>query len=1037
MKAVFFYKKIPFDLCLFLLLIGLLLFSTIVLQAQSTTVSGRIMDESGVGIPGVTVLLAGTAQGTVTDIDGRYRLSLNSAEPVLVISSIGFATQEVPVSGRSSIDITLVESTAVLSEVVVTALGIERDRKALGYAVQQVDGAQVSENRNTNLVNSLSGKVAGLQVTGANNGLGASSRMVIRGENSLNINSNSPLIVVDGSPINNDTYGTGGNSTAQADLPTDYGNAAADINPDDIASISILKGAAAAALYGSRAANGVVLITTKSGQAGQGIGVQLSSSLTFSTPLVLPQVQTRYGGGWDNDYASNFGTNFGPSLDENREIVQDGAPGFESGESTPFQHRYRLEDFFETGTSSSNSIAISGGSEKGSFKLAYANSFNTGIVPNTDLDRHSFSINTDYHLSDRWKLQFSATGNSNGSDNLSTSGYGGQGIMYALLWNYTNVDLDWLRDYWLEEDKVQRNIFTWGDNPFLIANEHINAFDKNRLFGRLATTYTITPELSLLLRVGTDRFNDFRTSRRPVGSVYHPNGMYREQRIDFMELNTDFLLTYDRRFGEISTRISMGGNSFRQATKESIVQGNNLTLPGIYTLSNISGTPTLLRTDAEKQINSLYGLASVGYKDFIYLDLTARNDWSSTLPAAENSYFYPSASLSVVPTEITELGASLDYLKLRFNIASVGKDTDPYQLVKTFPFATLPNSVTTPDQLPNATLRPERTNSVEVGLESFLFGSRLSIDLSLYRTISKDQIISFAVSQASGFNSVFANAGKIENKGIELALGGSPVRTENFQWNVSTNFTANRGKVLELFDNLESYVIAEGPDGNTVEARPGGRLGDIYGNTYQRSGDGEIVYGPNGIPLLGPRRNVGNYNPDWMMGISNSLSYKRLRLSALFDIRQGGIIYSYTNVIGTESGILPSTLAGREEGIIGEGVVLNSDGTYSPNTQRVTAEEYYYGIRPRSNAEANSYDASFVKLREVNLSYALPRALVEKIGLNTATVSLMGNNLALWTKVPNIDPEAQALNGGSLVPGFEVTQIPSTRSYGMKLSIKF
>ncbi|MCB9273584.1 MAG: SusC/RagA family TonB-linked outer membrane protein [Lewinellaceae bacterium] len=1016
----------------------LFLLAGFTLQAQFT-VTGTVLEE-GTGSPlaGVNIVEAGNpSNGAISDYNGRFSLETSSNNATLIASYVGYVETRISLEGKSEVAIVMSAGLS-LDEVVVTALGIERDKKALGYAVQNVSGDDLSSVRSPNLINNLAGRLAGVQVTGASNGIASSSRIVIRGESSLNINNNSPLIVVDGIPVNNNIYGVGSSSTDQSDMPTDYGNGAAEINPEDIESVNVLRGAAASALYGSRAANGVVVITTRRGQARKGLGVQLSSSTMFSSPLVLPKQQTQYGGGWGLEYYADYGTNFGPSLVEGRAIVQDGSPGFDAGQAEPFVYRYKLEDYFQTGVSSNNQVSITGGNDKGDFRLSYANAYNTGIVPNTDLKRNNFNFNTSYRPNDDWTVNLSATYIKSNSDNLPVSGYGGQGLMYAILWNYANVDVDWLRNYWYEEDRVQRNIFTWADNPFLIINEHINAFDKDRLFGQISTTYNITPALSLMLRIGTDYSDEFRMSRRPMGSVYHRNGMYREQNIGFRETNADALLSYTRRFGDFSTKISAGGNRFDQTVSESFLEGQGLAIPGIYTPGNINVTPSLYRYDGQKRVNSAYAFANIGFRDFVYLDLTARNDWSSTLPTSDNSYFYPSLSLSIIPTELINMGAAMDYLKARFNIARVGKDTDPYQLFKAYRFATLPNSLTNPNQLPNENLKPEQTDSWEAGLEAYFLKGRLSADITYYHTASTNQIISFAVSGASGFQSVFANAGKITNKGVELVLSGSPIRTKNFEWRLGANFTANRSEVVELYAGLESYIIAQGPDGVTVEARPGGRMGDIYGNTYVHAPDGQIIYNTNGLPLLGPREKIGNYNPDWMLGLSTGFSFKGFNLNGLFDIRQGGIIYSYTHAIGNESGILASSLPGRVDGIVGEGVVQNADGSYSPNTTVVDAETWYYGgVYPRENAEANSFDASYIKLRELSLGYSLPTALANKLGLSGLSVALVGNNLALWTDVPDIDPESQALNGGTLVPGFEVTQLPSTKAVGFKINLNF
>jgi TonB-linked SusC/RagA family outer membrane protein len=999
---------------------------------------GVVTDANQSVLIGASVSVKGKSAGTVTNADGRFILSNVIPQDSLVVSCLGYITATFAAGDATDRTLVLQESANALNEAVVTALGIKRDKKALGYAVQNVEGEELNTARRPNLLNNMAGRLAGVQVVGANNGIASSARIVIRGENSLNINNNSPLFVIDGVPINNDVNGVGGGSTNQGDMPTDYGNGAAEINPDDIESLNILRGAAASALYGARAANGVVVITTKSGALRKGLGVTVSSSALFNNVLLLPEQQTQYGGGWGLEYYADYGTNFGPAFSASRQVLQDGSPGFDNGTEEPFVFRYRLQDYFQTGLNLNNQVSIAGGNDRGTFRLSYANSYNSGVVPNTDLKRNNFNLNTTFFANKNFKIDLSATYIKSESDNLPVAGYGGQGIMYAILWNYANVDVDWLRNYWIEPDRVQRNIFTWADNPFLVMNEHINAFNKDRLFGRISANYQITPAWSLMMRIGTDYFDEFRFSRRPQGSVFYRNGMYREQNLGFQETNADFLLSYDKRLGVFSTRISAGGNQMDQRNEEGFIEGQGLAIPGIYTLGNINTLPRLNRYNGQKRVNSLYAFANVGYKDFIYLDVTARNDWSSTLPSNSNSYFYPSVSLSVIPTEMIRFGSKVDYVKARLNFARVGKDTDPFQLRRTYSFATLPNSVTIPDNLPNQNLQPEQTDSWETGIEAYFFKRRLTADLTFYNTVSTNQIISFAVSGASGYNSIAANAGKITNRGIEAVIHGTPVKTKNFEWRIGANFSANRSKVVELFADLDSYIIAEGPDGVTVEARPGGRMGDIYGHTYVRNPEGQIVFNTNGLPLLGPRAKVGNYNPDFMLGLSSGIQFRGLAFSCLFDIRQGGTIYSYTHAIGHESGILASSLPGREEGITGKGVVQNADGTYSPNTTSVDAETWYYGgAYPRENAEANSFDASFVKLRELSLSYTLPKRITKSMRVHGATVSLVGNNVALWTDVPNIDPEAQALNGGVLIPGFEVTQLPSTRAFGFKLNFDF
>lgn len=559
------------------------------------------------------------------------------------------------------------------------------------------------------------------------------------------------------------------------------------------------------------------------------------------------------------------------------------------------------------------------------------------------------------------------------------------------------------------------------------------AFDKNRFVGNTSLNYEFNENLSLLGRIGIDQSDDFRWSRRSIGAVRNPNGMYREQKINFTEINADFLLTYKKDFENFTTRTSVGGNRFDQQIKEGFLQGNGLSIPGLYNAQNINVVPVTRNNLYKKRINSLYAFTNVGYKDYLYADLSVRNDWSSTLPTNNNSYFYPAASLSFIPSAAFELPNVIDFMKLRFNIAEVGKDTDPYNLETAYDFGTLGGTLTNPSQLLNADLKPERTISTEFGLEAMFLNKRITLDATYYTSTSRDQILNVGISGANGFNSIVTNAGEIKNSGIELALGLKPIKTDDIDWSINANFTKNTSEVVSLLDNLDTFIIGEGPDGVTLEARPGEQMGDIYGNSYVRNDAGEIIY-ENGLPLTGNRRKVGNYNPDWILGLGTNFTYKGFNISAQFDIREGGDIYSYTNAIGRESGILANTLSWRD-GIIGDGVVSDGSGGFVPNTQQVTAEDWAYAV-PRSNAEANIFDASFVKLRQLSLGYSFSHPVLEKLRLEGLSISLVGSNLFLWTDVPNIDPEAQGLSGGTLLPGFEVTQLPSTKSYGFKVNIK-
>jgi len=1024
------------------LLLLLLVFSVYQMNGQIKTVTGKLTDKSGLPLPAVSIAVENSKTGSLSDMDGNYSIKVDAGK-TLVFSFVGFKTKQVLVKNQTTINLVLEDGSLALEEVVVTALGIKREKRALGYASQELKSEDINRVNSTNFLSDLSGKMAGVQITGSGNGITSSSRIVIRGDKSLNINNNGPLFVVDGIPINNSVYGVGGSPTTQKDLPSDYGNGASELNQEDIESVNVLKGAAASALYGSRAANGVIVITTKSGKKGKGMGISISNSTMMSEALRLPEIQNVYGGGSGGVYdsTSDADHNFGPKLNTGLSLVQNGSPGFSVGQGVamPYIFRYNLNDFFRKGNSVSNSVSITGSDEKTNYRFSYNNSTTEDIVPNSNLKRNNVSMNVTYKISDKWKISTAGTYGISASDNTPVTGYGSQGIMYNLLWNHANVDLNWLKDYWITKDVQQNSMFNWGDNPFKIANENINAFKKNRFYGNIASTYDFTKDFSLMFRTGIDDSNDFRWSRRPLNSSRYPKGMYREQTIAFTEANTDFLLSYNHTFGDFSTKISGGANRMDQYTSQGQIEGQSITIPGIYNLQNINVMPIQSRNIYKKRINSVYGMANIGYKNYLYLDVTARNDWSSTLPANNNSYFYPSASLSFIPSSLFEMNKNINFLKARLNIASVGNDTDPYKLSKTYNNGALAGTLTNPDAILNANLKPEIATSYEAGIEGQFFNKRVTFDASYYITNSKNQIVGLDVSLASGSNSNVINAGKIQNKGIEVSLGFTPVKTENITWSFNANFTENRGVVKELTPGINNYVIAQGPNGGTIEARVGERMGDIYGRGYLRSPDNQIVFDNTGSPILDTQiKKIGNYNPDWMLGLSTTFKFKNVTFNALVDIRHGGKIYSMTNSIGMESGILAVSLPGRETGIVGKGVVQNANGTYSPNTTVISAENWYYGNAfRRDNIEANTFDASYVKLRELSINYRFPQKFISAAKMQNISIGLVGNNLALWTKVPNIDPETQSLSGGTLLPGFEVLQLPSSRNFGVKLNVSF
>ena len=1008
---------------------------------QQATIQGIVRDDTGMVLPGASVVEKGTSNGTTTDFDGNFSINVSGPDAILVVSYIGYKTQEVPLAGIGSrIEVTLLLDTSRLDEVVVTALGIERDKSELGYSTQQVAIEDVNLSRNGNVLTQLQGRVPGLSITSSAGGVISSSRVVLRGEASLNLDKNQPLFIVDGVPISNnlDRANISNGFSNFTDPSVDFGNGALDLNPDDIESINVLKGPNAAALYGSRATNGAIIITTRSGRNQKGMGIEVNTGVTMEEIAVFWETQDEYGGGRGGNYTSNSGVNWGPALN-GQDIAQDGSPDFPN--ASPFIHRMNLEDFFQTGVTFNNNIAVTSGLEKGHFRFSYTDLRRTGIVPNTDFRKNNFSFNSGYNVTDKLKVDLVANYVERGSDNQIVNGYTPQGLMYPLIWTYRNTSLDWFRDYWApgQEDIAQSYIFSWTDNPFLVVNENINAFDSNRIFGNVKASYILTENLKFQFRAGIDRYDERRMSRRPIGTVGYRNGMYREQSIGFSESNIDFLFTYYKDLTRnLSLNATLGGNRLTITSNDFLLEGRALGIPGVYNAGNISETPLVSQIDTKKRINSLYGSIQFGFKNSVYLDITGRNDWSSTLPTDNNSYFYPSAGFSAILSEMFTLPEFISFGKIRAGLAQVGGDTDPFLTQQTYVFGRLPGSVQNSELIANQDLLPEETNSFEIGTELGFLQNRITLEFNYYNNVSKNQILRAPVSSATGFEEQLINAGRITNKGIELLLTTTPIKTSNLQWDLSVNFARNRGEVDELTEGVENFIIGFGGTEGTLEARPGERFGDIYGLGFQRSPEGGIIY-ENGLPLTTSEViRVGNAFPDWTAGLVSTFSYKGFTLGALIDYRKGGRVFSFTNAILIRAGTDPITLEGRETGIVGEGVVDNGDGTFSPNTTNVSAEEWFRSYYVRNNVEANSFDATYWKIKEVSLGYDMSK-LFANTPIKNARIALVGRDLFVKAKeIRHFDPErALTQNGGTLVPGFERTQFPGTRTYALNLSFKF
>ncbi|WP_419213961.1 SusC/RagA family TonB-linked outer membrane protein [Maribacter sp. X9] len=1033
---------------------------------------GTVLDENQVPLPGATVVVEGTTNGVATDFDGNFEIEISGTNQILLISYIGYIKKEFDTAGKSSATISLEPDSQQLNEVVVTALGIERNKKSLGYASQELNNEEVVQAREPNLLNGMSGKVAGLQITNSPTGLGGSARVSIRGDASLNINGNSPLFIVDGTPISNQIVGSNGSGTQSVD----YGNGAAEINPQDIASINVLKGPAAAALYGSRAANGAIIITTKKGKSQSSkLGVSFNTGITVENILMLPDWQNEYGQGNNQQFAFVDGSgsgiadgvdeSWGPRLDTGLMIPQFDSPredGTRGGDTfisdspimpTPWvSNPDNTKDFFETGITKTNSIAISKSGDMGNMRLSFQNLDQEGTLPNTDLKRNTLSFTGSLNVSNKVKVNANINYVKTDSDNRPATGYGTESIMYLFIWYGRQLNTNNLRDYWQPglEGRQQFNYnYNYHDNPYFTMYENTNAQDKDRIFGNVSVNYDISENWKLLLRSGRDFYRDFRVRKRAFSTQRFPFGTYQEDNVFFEESNSDFLLSYDKTFGEkFNINISGGGNQLRQKQDFTKSVAPQLINPEVYSFNNSRQAVQVSSDNYEKRINSLYGYARFAYDNVLFMDVTGRNDWSSTLPEDNNSYFYPSVTLSAVASEMFNMPTWVSFAKLRAAYAEVGNDTGAYRLRSFYqnetPFDGSTPILTESSLIPNADLKPEITGSYEFGLDLRFFQSRMNFDLTYYDSSTKNQIINISTDIASGYSSQLINAGEVRNYGFEAIVNLVPVLTENFKWSSTFNFATNQSEVKDL--GGVNFTLTEA-NGAFIQAREGGSISAIYGRGFQRVEDpnseffGQKIINNQGIPVrTDDLVYQGDYAPDFTLGFQNTFKYKNVDFGFLFDTRQGGIVVSRTKTIGSTSGQLKETLEGRETGIVAEGVVntgTSDSPIYVPNTVNVDARTYNNRYYERDNVEAAKYDASYTKLREVSLGYSFPRKMLDRLPISSARFSVTGRNLLLWTDNPHFDPETVGVSGGTLQPGIENMSYPSSRSFTFNLQVNF
>ena len=1083
-----------------LLTMGLVLVGLpVVASAQGgTTVSGQVKTSVG-GTPLVGVLVSAPALkvSATTDNGGNYSLALpagTTGNVTLKAQRIGYqtGTVQVAVSGAAvQQDIVLVEGAIELQQVVVTALGIEREQRSLSYSAQTVSGDRLTDVPTTNVVSALQGNVAGVQVTNSANPFG-SARIVVRGTSSI-LGQNQPLIVVDGIPIDNSAATNSGYGTGSLG-GYDVGNAAADIAADNIASVTVLKGPNAAALYGSRAANGAIVYTTKTGKGAPntGFGVTATFGATTETPLRLPSYQNRYGQGFYGEFDfvdGNFGgkndgadESWGPMMDNRTNgcvrvstdtLIGVGLPTVYDqthpcnqffGVGPWSAHPNNVRDFWNTGMMINANIAVARSSDRSNVRMSVGRTNENGMYPNNENNRTDIALSGGTQVSDHWSAEASVNYINDGMKNQPAQAYEEIDPMQGFIWFGRQVDTKLLKQnlYRDPNDPFTQQIllgnplmrtdapipYSWNysyhPSPYWEATAKTTDYTRNRGLGHASVTYKMNDWLSITGRMGRDWYQNQFRANYPVNNI---SPFYQGGLLDVgetrSETNNDFLITAERQLSSsINLTINGGGNQRKNDFNTNVGQVNELVIPGVYTLANSNGTPATTLGVSHKKVNSLYGSASFGYKDWLTVDVTGRNDWSSTLPKGANSLFYPSIGAAFIFTDALGLQTSwLSYGKIRASWTRVGNDTDPYQLAAVYGAGTAwagSPSFTAPDRLPNASLKPERTTGEEIGADLGFLHDRLIVNATLYQKNTTDQILPVSISGATGFTSAVVNSGEVQNRGIELAANITPVEKPDFHWNVIVNWSKNSNKVLSLYGGVSRIVVGSYWNVN-VTADSGQPYGNLVGYKWARDAQGHILVDATGLPMQDATQTVlGNYNPDWVGGITNSFSYKSFNLSFSFDGQMGGHVYSVTQWFGSYSGVLSNTLAGREVDWNNPGyIVPNAVYGEGPNlgqadTSHVLAQDYWHNTFYAQ--EPGILDATYFKLRELRLAYTLPANVSHFLGFSDANVAVVGRNLLLFARQSQIDPETAFDTGNR--QGVENGQLPTARSIGVTMSVR-
>ncbi|WP_370862261.1 SusC/RagA family TonB-linked outer membrane protein [Parabacteroides faecis] len=1010
---------------------------------QTIDITGVVKDDVGEPVIGANILVKGTNNGVITDMEGRFSLKIPQANALLVISYIGYISQEIQVGDKRSLTIILHPATEDLGEVVVTALGIKRETKALGYSVQEVKGGSLTEARESNVLNSLSGKLAGVQISRSGNGEGGSSRIIIRGNNSIAGN-NEPLVVVDGVPVNNFNSGTSGIDQWGG---SDGGNGLSDINPDDIESISVLKGAAAAALYGARAGNGVLMITTKKGSKVKGLGITWNSNVMMENPLVKPKMQNLYGQGTNGTFDANSNYSWGAKMEG--QMLKDW-----TGQERPYSaYDNDITDFLGTGVTTTNTLEANAVNEKISFRGTLSYQRMDGVIPTNYQDKYMMNLRTTVNLSKKLSLDAKINYVKQRGWNRPQLTGSPENIMANYLMMPRNVHYSDMAGGVNEDGVVKR--WTTDEANYVLNPYYTTGFNKNnnqrdRFIGFLALQYTPTSWLTIKLRHGEDMYwekGDWRhASGTPYGK-YNGKGDYGLNTSDFRERNTDALITatkdnwWDSGF---SGSLSVGGNLMFQQNNSYAMSTGLLAIPDFFAISN-GETPTPSHYISKKSVNSLYGFAQLSYKNWIFLDVTARNDWSSTLPYKNRSFFYPSVGLGWVVSDMlrsyeVNVPEWLSLAKLRASYAEVGNDTDPYRLLTTYGIYTVIDDIkgaSTASTIPLADLKPELIKSTEAGFDIRFFNNRLGLDLTWYKKNATNQILALPISSTTGKSSRMINAGNIQNTGIEIVLNGTPVRTKDFEWNVSVNYSKNTNKIKELHPDSRRFILAS-TDFVNIVATEGSTYGDLYGRAYQRDEQGRKIIDENGLPLLESDMNtqIGNYMPKWTGSMINSFTYKNLSFSFMLDMRYGGDIFVNSLARGSQYGTTELSLQGRDEWYAGTGGIVVDGVTADGKQNTVAANPQAYWDRVSRAGEEFVYDGTNLRLRELTVGYMFPNKILAKTPFTNLKLSFVGRNLWLIkNNIPGYDPESSYSTGNG--QGIEYASLPSMRSFGFNLNVSF